>query len=107
MQKYELALVVDVEGIGEEVLALLITARYQPPGLRSASVPESPGRRPLQEAAGLRTEPAALVLLPQEGGAQGSDGKALTQQTHLWWKSEQGWVCFAVRRRIVLSALAV
>ena len=28
VQKYELALVVDVEGIGEEVLALLITARY-------------------------------------------------------------------------------
>lgn len=27
VQKYELALVVDVEGIGEEVLALLITAR--------------------------------------------------------------------------------
>lgn len=27
VQKYELALVVDVEGVGEEVLALLITAR--------------------------------------------------------------------------------
>lgn len=27
VQEYELALVVDVEGIGEEVLALLITAR--------------------------------------------------------------------------------
>uniref|UniRef100_A0A2K6GI04 HYDIN axonemal central pair apparatus protein n=1 Tax=Propithecus coquereli TaxID=379532 RepID=A0A2K6GI04_PROCO len=30
VQKYELALVVDVEGVGEEVLALLITARYSP-----------------------------------------------------------------------------
>jgi hydrocephalus-inducing protein len=27
VKKYELALVVDVEGVGEEVLALLITAR--------------------------------------------------------------------------------
>uniref|UniRef100_A0A4X2JVL0 HYDIN axonemal central pair apparatus protein n=1 Tax=Vombatus ursinus TaxID=29139 RepID=A0A4X2JVL0_VOMUR len=29
VQKYQMALVVDVEGIGEEVLALLITARYR------------------------------------------------------------------------------
>ncbi|XP_057569314.1 hydrocephalus-inducing protein homolog [Hippopotamus amphibius kiboko] len=34
VQKYELALVVDVEGIGEEVLALLITARCIVPALR-------------------------------------------------------------------------
>ncbi|XP_045149859.1 hydrocephalus-inducing protein homolog [Echinops telfairi] len=34
VQKYELALVVDVEGIGEEVLALLITARCVVPALR-------------------------------------------------------------------------
>nr|XP_051703218.1 hydrocephalus-inducing protein homolog isoform X2 [Oryctolagus cuniculus] len=34
VQKYELALVVDVEGIGEEVLALLITARCIVPTLR-------------------------------------------------------------------------
>lgn len=33
VQKYELALVVDVEGIGEEVLALLITARCVVPAL--------------------------------------------------------------------------
>uniref|UniRef100_A0A452UUD3 Uncharacterized protein n=1 Tax=Ursus maritimus TaxID=29073 RepID=A0A452UUD3_URSMA len=39
VQKYELALVVDVEGIGEEVLALLITARYHPHLL---SLPQSP-----------------------------------------------------------------
>ncbi|XP_072492710.1 hydrocephalus-inducing protein homolog isoform X2 [Notamacropus eugenii] len=34
VQKYQLALVVDVEGIGEEVLALLITARCVVPKLR-------------------------------------------------------------------------
>ncbi|EDL92535.1 rCG51388, partial [Rattus norvegicus] len=34
VQKYELALVVDVEGIGEEVLALLITARCVVPKLQ-------------------------------------------------------------------------
>nr|XP_012627881.1 hydrocephalus-inducing protein homolog isoform X3 [Microcebus murinus] len=34
VQKYELALVVDVEGVGEEVLALLITARCVVPTLR-------------------------------------------------------------------------
>uniref|UniRef100_A0A8C5ZIQ1 HYDIN/VesB/CFA65-like Ig-like domain-containing protein n=1 Tax=Marmota marmota marmota TaxID=9994 RepID=A0A8C5ZIQ1_MARMA len=39
VKKYELALVVDVEGIGEEVLALLITARYHLP---ASSLPESP-----------------------------------------------------------------
>ncbi|XP_016051807.1 PREDICTED: hydrocephalus-inducing protein homolog [Miniopterus natalensis] len=37
VQKYELALVVDVEGIGEEVLALLITARCVVPTLRMAN----------------------------------------------------------------------
>lgn len=37
VQKYELALVVDVEGIGEEVLALLITARYHSPAPSSQS----------------------------------------------------------------------
>ncbi|XP_069312434.1 hydrocephalus-inducing protein homolog [Eulemur rufifrons] len=34
VQKYELALVVDVQGVGEEVLALLITARCVVPTLR-------------------------------------------------------------------------
>lgn len=29
VKSYELALVVDVEGVGKEVLALLLTARYQ------------------------------------------------------------------------------
>ncbi|XP_076989079.1 hydrocephalus-inducing protein homolog isoform X4 [Tamandua tetradactyla] len=37
VQKYELGLVVDVEGIGEEVLALLITARCVVPTLRMFS----------------------------------------------------------------------
>ncbi|XP_036605974.1 hydrocephalus-inducing protein homolog [Trichosurus vulpecula] len=37
VQKYQLALVVDVEGIGEEVLALLITARCVVPKLRVAN----------------------------------------------------------------------
>lgn len=40
VQKYELALVVDVEGIGEEVLALLMTARY--PTRLLPSLPVSP-----------------------------------------------------------------
>lgn len=29
MKRYELALVVDVDGVGKEVLALLLTARYR------------------------------------------------------------------------------
>ncbi|XP_036202709.1 hydrocephalus-inducing protein homolog [Myotis myotis] len=44
VQKYELALVVDVEGIGEEVLALLITARCIVPALRMANAEVDFGR---------------------------------------------------------------
>ncbi|XP_042636791.1 hydrocephalus-inducing protein homolog [Orycteropus afer afer] len=44
VQKYELALVVDVEGIGEEVLALLITARCVVPTLRVANTEVNFGR---------------------------------------------------------------
>nr|KAF6318524.1 HYDIN axonemal central pair apparatus protein [Pipistrellus kuhlii] len=44
VQKYELALVVDVEGIGEEVLALLITARCIVPALRMANTEVDFGR---------------------------------------------------------------
>ncbi|KAM5296381.1 hydrocephalus-inducing protein homolog isoform 1-T2 [Glossophaga mutica] len=43
-QKYELALVVDVEGIGEEVLALLITARCIVPSLRLVNTEVDFGR---------------------------------------------------------------
>lgn len=42
VQQYELALVVDVDGIGEEVLALLITARYCARCFSLPSLPESP-----------------------------------------------------------------
>ncbi|XP_054435188.1 hydrocephalus-inducing protein homolog [Pteronotus mesoamericanus] len=44
VQKYELALVVDVEGIGEEVLALLITARCIVPTLRLVNTEVDFGR---------------------------------------------------------------
>ncbi|KAM9191706.1 LOW QUALITY PROTEIN: hydrocephalus-inducing protein homolog [Dugong dugon] len=44
VQKYELALVVDVEGIGEEVLALLITARCVVPTLRLVNTEVDFGR---------------------------------------------------------------
>ncbi|XP_014384628.1 PREDICTED: hydrocephalus-inducing protein homolog [Myotis brandtii] len=44
VQKYELALVVDVEGIGEEVLALLITARCIVPALHMANAEVDFGR---------------------------------------------------------------
>ncbi|KAM7059176.1 hydrocephalus-inducing protein homolog [Molossus nigricans] len=44
VQKYELALVVDVEGIGEEVLALLITARCVVPALCMANAEVDFGR---------------------------------------------------------------
>ncbi|KAG8523662.1 Hydrocephalus-inducing protein, partial [Galemys pyrenaicus] len=44
VQKYELALVVDVEGIGEEVLALLITARCVVPFLQLVSTEVDFGR---------------------------------------------------------------
>ncbi|XP_053771126.1 hydrocephalus-inducing protein homolog isoform X8 [Desmodus rotundus] len=43
-QKYELALVVDVEGIGEEVLALLITARCIVPSLHLVNTEVDFGR---------------------------------------------------------------
>ncbi|XP_030894071.1 hydrocephalus-inducing protein homolog [Leptonychotes weddellii] len=69
VQKYELALVVDVEGVGEEVLALLITARYHTHLLSLfPSVPwaASNGLR-LLEAACLQSVPTAFVLLSWEG----------------------------------------
>ncbi|XP_026632827.1 hydrocephalus-inducing protein homolog isoform X2 [Microtus ochrogaster] len=44
VQKYELALVVDVEGIGEEVLALLITARCVVPTLQLVTTEVNFGR---------------------------------------------------------------
>ncbi|XP_041629003.1 hydrocephalus-inducing protein homolog isoform X2 [Vulpes lagopus] len=44
VQKYELALVVDVEGIGEEVLALLITARCIVPNLHMVNTEVDFGR---------------------------------------------------------------
>uniref|UniRef100_A0A8C9JFG5 HYDIN axonemal central pair apparatus protein n=1 Tax=Panthera tigris altaica TaxID=74533 RepID=A0A8C9JFG5_PANTA len=44
VQKYELALVVDVEGIGEEVLALLITARCIVPTLHMVNTEVDFGR---------------------------------------------------------------
>nr|XP_031536660.1 hydrocephalus-inducing protein homolog isoform X1 [Vicugna pacos] len=44
VKKYELALVVDVEGIGEEVLALLITARCIVPTLRVVNTEVDFGR---------------------------------------------------------------
>ncbi|XP_052022456.1 hydrocephalus-inducing protein homolog [Apodemus sylvaticus] len=44
VQKYELALVVDVEGIGEEVLALLITARCVVPKLQLVTTEVDFGR---------------------------------------------------------------
>ncbi|XP_051024710.1 hydrocephalus-inducing protein homolog [Acomys russatus] len=44
VQKYELALVVDVEGIGEEVLALLITARCVVPTLQLVTAEVNFGR---------------------------------------------------------------
>ncbi|XP_036044752.1 LOW QUALITY PROTEIN: hydrocephalus-inducing protein homolog [Onychomys torridus] len=44
VQKYELALVVDVEGIGEEVLALLITARCVVPTLQLVTTEVDFGR---------------------------------------------------------------
>ncbi|XP_037371987.1 hydrocephalus-inducing protein homolog isoform X2 [Talpa occidentalis] len=44
VQKYELALVVDVEGIGEEVLALLITARCAVPALQMVNTEVDFGR---------------------------------------------------------------
>ncbi|XP_032469168.1 hydrocephalus-inducing protein homolog [Phocoena sinus] len=44
VQKYELALVVDVEGIGEEVLALLITARCIVPTLHVVNTEVNFGR---------------------------------------------------------------
>ncbi|XP_049719569.1 hydrocephalus-inducing protein homolog isoform X3 [Elephas maximus indicus] len=44
VQKYELALVVDVEGIGEEVLALLITARCVVPTLEVVNTEVDFGR---------------------------------------------------------------
>ncbi|XP_069882349.1 hydrocephalus-inducing protein homolog isoform X1 [Dipodomys merriami] len=44
VQKYELALVVDVEGIGEEVLALLITARCVVPALQLVDTEVNFGR---------------------------------------------------------------
>ncbi|XP_026975142.1 hydrocephalus-inducing protein homolog [Sagmatias obliquidens] len=44
LQKYELALVVDVEGIGEEVLALLITARCIVPPLHVVNTEVNFGR---------------------------------------------------------------
>ncbi|KAM8955232.1 hydrocephalus-inducing protein homolog [Lycaon pictus] len=44
VQKYELALVVDVEGIGEEVLALLITARCIVPNIHMVNTEVDFGR---------------------------------------------------------------
>ena len=38
MKQYEMALVVDVDGVGKEVLALLLTARYQDSLCSSSSV---------------------------------------------------------------------
>uniref|UniRef100_A0A8C4M9P1 HYDIN axonemal central pair apparatus protein n=1 Tax=Equus asinus asinus TaxID=83772 RepID=A0A8C4M9P1_EQUAS len=65
VQKYELALVVDVEGVGEEVLALLITARYHAHPL--SLLPNLPCAAskglPLQKAAGLPPVHTAFVLL--------------------------------------------
>lgn len=60
VQKYELALVVDVEGIGEEVLALLITARYHSPAPSSQS-PRPRAGLPLQKAADLQTAHTAFI----------------------------------------------
>lgn len=55
VQQYELALVVDVDGIGEEVLALLITARYRARCFSLPSLPRVSGNGPpvRKAAAGL------------------------------------------------------
>ncbi|XP_077166200.1 hydrocephalus-inducing protein homolog isoform X2 [Paroedura picta] len=73
VKKYETALVVDVKGIGEEVLALLITARCITPALRVANPTVNFGRCfmkfPYQQMVHLINEsdlPGCYGLLPQE-----------------------------------------
>ncbi|KAL8194574.1 UNVERIFIED_CONTAM: hypothetical protein K2H54_025118, partial [Gekko kuhli] len=73
VKKYETALVVDVKGIGEEVLALLITARCVTPALRVANPTVNFGhcflKFPYQQMVHLindRDLPGCYGLLPQE-----------------------------------------
>nr|XP_056718300.1 hydrocephalus-inducing protein homolog [Euleptes europaea] len=73
VKKYETALVVDVTGIGEEVLALLITARCITPALRVANPTVDFGRCflkfPYQQMVRLVNDsdlPGCYGLLPQE-----------------------------------------
>ncbi|XP_015443273.1 hydrocephalus-inducing protein homolog isoform X1 [Pteropus alecto] len=72
VQKYELALVVDVEGIGEEVLALLITARCVVPTLQVVNTEVDFGRcflkYPYEKSVQLVNHhdlPGCYELLPQ------------------------------------------
>nr|XP_023493063.1 hydrocephalus-inducing protein homolog isoform X2 [Equus caballus] len=72
VQKYELALVVDVEGVGEEVLALLITARCVVPTLQVVNTEVDFGRcflkYPYEKAVQLVNHddlPGCYEVLPQ------------------------------------------
>ncbi|KAM6223795.1 hydrocephalus-inducing protein homolog [Rhynchocyon petersi] len=73
VQKYELALVVDVEGIGDEVLALLITARCVVPALRLANTNVDFGHcflkypyEKMVQLINIDDLPACYEVLPQE-----------------------------------------
>lgn len=83
VQKYELALVVDVEGIGEEVLALLITARYRSP---APLVPVSlgPGKGCLSRRRQACQRPTLhLFCFPRREAECDWNDRAFKLQTHL------------------------